>query len=118
MNMSHIIGDVHLLCFVTYNCGYPDMPALALKTRLRQSLDAPRIDTGEWVRTMSRRIEASVSRDDSFGFVSWSYLFHSSLNLSQSLYAYERKNGKDTGAKFSARDFENGAVAIAEALWG
>ena len=45
-------------------------------------------------------------------------MFRSSLNLSQSLDVYERKNGKDTGAKFTARDLENRAVAIAEALWG
>ena len=45
-------------------------------------------------------------------------MFRSSLNVSQSLYAYERNNGKDTGAKFTACDLENGAVAIAEALWG
>ena len=45
-------------------------------------------------------------------------MFRSSLNLSQSLYAYERNNGKATGAQFTARDLENGAVAIAEALWG
>ena len=115
--MNHIIGDVHLLFIFTYNCGYPDMPAFAHKTRFRRSSDAPRIETGEWVRTMSRRIEASVSRDYSFGFVSWNYMFRSSLKLSQSLYAYERNNGKDTGAKFTARDLENGAVAIAEALW-
>ena len=61
--MNHIIGDVHLLFMFTYNCGYPDMPAFAHKTRFRRSSDAPRIETGEWVRTMSRRIEASVVRD-------------------------------------------------------
>ena len=94
------------------------MPAFAHKTRFRQFSDAPRIETGDWVRTMSRRIEASVSRDYSFGFVSWSYMFRSSMNLGQSLYAYERKHGKDTGAKFTACDLENGVVAIAEALWG
>ena len=94
------------------------MPAFAHKKRFRRAADAPRIETGEWVRTMSRRIEASVARDYSFGFASWSYMFRSSLNLSQSLYAYERKHGKATGAQFTARDLENGAVAIAEALWG
>ena len=88
------------------------------KKRFRRAADAPRIETGDWVRTMSRRIEASVARDYSFGFVSWNYMFRSSLNLSQSLYAYERKTHKATGAKFTPRDLETGAVAIAEALWG
>ena len=94
------------------------MPAFAHKKRFRRAADAPRIETGDWVRTMSRRIEASVARDYSFGFVSWNYMFRSSLNLSQSLYAYERKNGKATGAQFTPQDIENGAVAIAQALWG
>ena len=116
--MNPIIGAVHLLFICTYNCGHPDMPAFALKKRFRRAADAPRIETGEWARTMSRRIEASVARDYSFGCVSWKYMSRSSLNLSQSLYAYERNNGKATGAQFTARDFENGAVAIAQALWG
>ena len=67
---------------------------------------------------MSRRIEASLSRDYSFGFVTWNHLFRSSVNLSQSLYAYERNNNKATGAKFTPADLEEGAVAIATALWG
>ena len=67
---------------------------------------------------MSQRVEASVARDYSFGFVLWNYMFRSSLNLSQSLYAYERKNGKAAGAQFTPQDIENGAVAIAQALWG
>ena len=104
--MKHILGDVFSLFIFTYNCGYPDMPAFVHKTRFRRSSDAPRIETGEWVRTMSRRIEASVCRDYSFGFVSWSYMFRSLLNLRHSLYAYERNNGKDTGAKLTARDLE------------
>ena len=62
--MNLIIGAVHLLLNFTYNCGYPDMPAFALKKRFRRAADAPRIETGERVRTMSRRIEASVARDD------------------------------------------------------
>ena len=102
--MNLIIGAVLLLSMFTYNCGYPDQPAFAHKKRFRRAAGAPRIETGEWVRTMSRRIEASVERDYSFGFVSWNYMFPSSLNLSQSLYAYERKNGKATGAQFTARD--------------
>ena len=78
--MNLIIGAVHLLFICTYNCGYPDMPAFALKKRFRRAADAPRLETGEWFRTMSRRTEASVARDESFGFVSWNYMFRSSLN--------------------------------------
>ena len=67
----------------TYSVGLPDMPAFAKHARHRRKDDAPRIETGPWVQTMSRRIEASLC-DWSFGFVTWNYLFRSSLNLSQS----------------------------------
>ena len=40
--------------FFTYNCGYPDMPAFAHKKRFRRAAGGPRIETGGWVRTMSR----------------------------------------------------------------
>ena len=102
----------------SYYCGFPDMPAFTHKPRYRRPADAPRIETGEWVRTMSRRIEASLSRDYSFGFVSWNYHFRSDLNLSRSMYAYERKGGVDTGAKFTPQSLEAGAIEITEHLWG
>ena len=47
----------------SYYGGFPDMPAFCDKPRHRRSGNAPRIETAEWVRTMSRRIEASVSQD-------------------------------------------------------
>ena len=92
------------------------MPAFARKTRFRRSADAPRLEKEDWVRAILRLIEASLSRDYSFGLVTWNYLFRSSVNLSQSLYAYERNNNKATGAKFTPADLEEGAVAIATAL--
>ena len=52
----------------SYNCGFPDVPAFTKKGRHRRSDDAPRIETWEWVRAMSRRVEASVSGDYSVGF--------------------------------------------------
>ena len=69
----------------THNAGFSYMPKLARQPRHRRTDDAPRIETGAWVKTMSRRIEDSVSRDRLFGFVTWSYLFRSSANLSHSL---------------------------------
>ena len=75
----------------TYNAGMPDMPAWAKRSRHRRATDAPRIEADAWVQAMSRRVEASVSRDWNFGFVTWNYLFRSSVNLSSSVYAYERK---------------------------
>ena len=95
------------------------MLAFSKKRRHRRPEDAPRIETWEWVRAMSRRVEASVFGNYFFGFLSWNYLFRSNINLTQSLFAYERKNNKDTGAKFTPEDdLEEGAISIAKALWG
>ena len=94
------------------------MPVFLHKPRFRRSADAPHIETKEWVRAMSRRCEASVSQDYSFGFVSWNYQFRSELNLSRSLCAYERKNGVATGAQFTPESLEAGAIEITEKLWG
>ena len=101
----------------TYQCGMPDMPAFAKQPRYRRSDAAPRIDTDEWVRVMSRRIEASVARDYFFGFVTWNYLFRSSLNLTRSMYAYERKNNVDANLMTPAL-LEKGAIEVAKGLWG
>ena len=46
---------------------------IARRPRHRRTEDAPRIETAAWVQAMSRRIEASVSRDRPFGFVTWNY---------------------------------------------
>ena len=78
----------------TYQSGMPDMPAFAKHPRYRREDSAPRIDTEDRVRVMSRCVEASVCRDWTFGFVTWNYLFRSSVNLTRSLYAYERKMDK------------------------
>ena len=69
-----------LNCF-TYSAGFPDMPKFTRRPRRRRTDDAPRIETCAWVKAMSRRIEASVSRDSLFGFVTWNYRFRSSVHL-------------------------------------
>ena len=56
------------------------MPKFTLRPRHRRTDDAPRIEAGAWVKAMSRRIEASVSRDSPFGFATWNYLFRSSVH--------------------------------------
>ena len=90
----------------TYNSGLPDMPTSARYPRFRRNEDAPRIETSAWVHALSRRIEASVSRDWYFGFVVWKYLFRPSVNLSRSLYVYERKDGQNTEANFTPQSLE------------
>ena len=102
----------------TYQAGMMDMPSFVKHPRYRRSADAPRIEAADWVRAMSRRVESSVSRDWTFGFVAWNYLFRSSVNLSHSLYAYERKDGKATSANCTPASLEKGAIEVARALWG
>ena len=90
---------------VTYQAGMLDMPD-AKHPRYRRNDSAPRIEIEDWVRVMSRRVEASVSRDWTCGFVTWNYLFRISLNLTRSVYAYERKEGKDTIATCTPSSLE------------
>ena len=71
-----------------YCTGMPDMPDWSERARYRRSEDAPRIGTSFWVRVLSRRVEAPLSRDWSFGFASWDFLFRSAINLSRTLYSY------------------------------
>ena len=113
----HWYFGVALFIF-TYNDGFPDMSTFARRPRHRRTDDAPRIETGAWVKAMSRRIEASVSRDRLFGFVTWNYLFRFSVNLSHSLYAYDRKDSASTKGKITPQSLENGAIDIAKSLWG
>ena len=58
-----------------YQAGMPDMPAFAKHPLYRRDDSAPRLAIENWVRVMSRRVEASVSRDWTFGFVTWNDLF-------------------------------------------
>ena len=71
----------------TYQAGLLDMLAFAKRPRHRRDNSAPRIDTDDWVRIMSRRSEASVSLNWTSGFVSWNYLFRSSVNLTRSIFS-------------------------------
>ena len=78
-----------------YCTGMPDPPAFAKKPRYRRQADAPRIETPLWVRCMSRRIEAQLARDWTFGFATWNYMFRSVVNLSRTIYAYDHVKSED-----------------------
>ena len=67
------------------------MPEWAKAPRYRREKDAPRVEADSWVRLMSRRVEAQLSRDWAFGFVSWNYIFRSTINLSRTFFAYQHK---------------------------
>ena len=95
----------------------PDVPEYFEKERFRRDEDAPRIEGPLWVRVMARRVEAQLSRDWHFGFVTWNYLFRLSVNLSRSLYSYERATG-ESGRAITAEELGTGAIEICKALWG
>lgn len=68
----------------------PDMPAFARRMRYLRKEYAQCIESAMWVQVMSRRIEAQLSHDWQFGFVTLNYLFRSAVNLTRTVYAYNR----------------------------
>ena len=70
----------------SYCIGMPDMYHFAETPRHRRGDGAPRVEPPAWVRIMARRVEAQISRDWHFGFVSWNYIFTSAVNLSRTFF--------------------------------
>ena len=102
-----------------YCTGMPDMPAFSKQPRYRRPPEAPRIEPGLWVRVMSRRVEAQLARDWSFGFVTWNYLFRSAVNLSRTIYTYDKVGkSEDEPEGLRPEELEKGAVEIMKALYG
>ena len=83
---------------------------------------APRIDVETWVRVMSRRIEAQLARDWTFGFVTWNYMFRSAVNLSRNFFAYDavrvEEGSIDRSEPLTPDMLEKGAIEIMRALYG
>jgi hypothetical protein len=104
-----------------YCTGMPDPPAFTKKPRYRRTGDAPRVEAPMWVKVMSRRIEAQLNRDWHFGFVSWNYLFRSTVNLSRTFYSYDAKPTDEEGNRsggLTPKDLEEGAIELCKALVG
>ena len=72
----------------------PDPPTFMRRPRHRRDADAPRVEIADWVRIMSRRCEAALQKDMSFGFVSLNCYLRAAVNLSRTTYAYERNMDK------------------------
>ena len=87
----------------------PDPPAFMRRPRHRRDADAPRVEIADWVCIMSRRCEAALQKDVSFGFVSCNFYFRAAVNLSRTTYAYERKHGQDTDLALAPIRCEDGA---------
>ena len=84
--------------------GMPDTPQCMRKPRYTRTYCAPYVEAPAWMRIMGRRVESQVSRGWNFGFVSWSYVFRSSLNMSRNFFAFDRLS-KETGMpEFTAED--------------
>ena len=104
-----------------YCTGMPDPPGFTKQPRYRREGDAPRVEAPMWVQVMARRIEAQLNRDWHFGFVSWNYLFRSTVNLSRTFYSYDAKHVNEEGNRsggLTAKDLENGAIELCKALTG
>ena len=100
-----------------YCIGMPDLEKWSSIPRHRRQDDAPWVDIGSWVRGMSRRVEAQLARDWHFGFVSWNFLFRSVVNLSRTMFAYNRGKAEH-GGFMDAADIEAGAISLCKALYG
>ena len=66
---------------------------------------------------MGRRVEAQLSRDWHFGFVSWNYLFRSAVNLSRTFFFHAGQKGSGEG-RITEQEWETGAVELCKALSG
>lgn len=100
-----------------YCTGMPDMQELAEEQRYSRAKDAPRVEPPAWVRYMSRRADAQLSRDYNFGFGSWKYIFRTAINFSRTLYTYDGMVN-DAGEPITAADIEQGTIKVCQALRG
>ena len=101
-----------------YCLGMPDMPVFTRRNRWRRTADAPRVEPASWMRIFARRIEGQVSRDWTFGFASWNFVFRSAVNLSRTLLAYDSTSAEKTEGKLTPQMLQEGAVEICKGLRG
>ena len=101
-------GVAFAFCF-KFCTGMPDAPEWIDKPRHRRVGDAPRIELDHWVKVISRRVEQQLKRDWLLGFSMGSLLFTFKLNTCRTVYSYQ---------KYTAKELEDGAIAIATALAG
>ena len=100
-----------------YCTGMPDSPKFMHKPRYTRKDGAPYVEAPAWMRIMGRRVESQVSRDWNFGFVTWNYVFRSSLNMSRNIFAFDRESSETGEAEFTATDLQEGAKEICRAMW-
>ena len=67
---------------------------------------------------MGRRVEQQLKRDWLLGFSSCNLLLRASLNMYRSVYSYERVAEEDGGRAFAAKELEEGAINVCNALVG
>ena len=96
----------------------PDAPAFLGRPRHRRSADAPRIELPAWVRLISRRVEQQLKRDWLLGFSMGSFLFMYTRNACRTAYSFDRVQREDGKRGFDAKELEEGAISIVNALAG
>ena len=104
-----------------YCTGLPDPAEFTGKPRWRRLDDEPRVELGEWVRIMARRVESQLGRDWVFGFTTWNVLFKSAVNLSRTVYVMGGPVYDDVRKghrPLSASDMEKAAMDLLAALSG
>jgi len=99
-----------------YCVGMPDMPAFLRKARWRRRADAPRVEATEWMRIFARRVEGQVSRDWTFGFASWNFIFRSAVNLSRTVLTYDSAASEKIEGRLTAKDLQDGAIELCKGL--
>ena len=67
---------------------------------------------------MSRRVEQQLKHDWLLGFSMGSFLFMFTLNACRTVYSFERIQREDGARGFNARELEEGAISIVDALAG
>ena len=110
-------GVAFAFCF-KFCTGMPDAPAFMQAKRHRRTEDAPRVEFPAWVKLMSRRVEQQLKRDWLLGFSMGSFLFMYTLNACRTVYSFERYQREDGARGFNARELEEGAISIVDALAG
>ena len=110
-------GVAFAFCF-KFCTGMPDAPSFLGKPRHRRPAGAPRVELPAWVRLISRRVEQQLKRDWLLGFSMGSFLFMYTLNACRTAYSFDRVQREDGKKGFDAKELEEGAISIVNALAG
>ena len=104
-----------------YCTGLPDAAEWSKKPRWRRAEHEPRVDLGDWVRIMARRVESQLGRNWVFGFATWNVLSRSAVNLSRTVYVLNTpvyEAAENNWRRLTAADIEKASMELLAALAG